>query len=159
MTLTFQVRTPKPKKRASELTLVNLNLFKSFNYSIFMKDSFDELVKIMQKLRKECPWDKEQTIESFKKDILGEIKELSDAVDKKDYENLKEEIGDVMISLIALSVVVKEKGYFDINDSIKEAIEKMIRRHPHVFGNKKAKNANEALKLFYKAKEQEKRKK
>jgi uncharacterized protein YabN with tetrapyrrole methylase and pyrophosphatase domain len=124
-----------------------------------MKHSFDELVKIMQKLRKECPWDKEQTIESFRRDIQGEIKELSEAVDKKDYENLKEEIGDVMISLIALSVVAKEKGYFDINDSIKEAIEKMIRRHPHVFGNEKAANADEALKLFYRAKEEEKKKK
>jgi non-canonical purine NTP pyrophosphatase (RdgB/HAM1 family) len=123
-----------------------------------MKHSFDELVKIMQKLRKECPWDKEQTIESFRRDIQGEIKELSEAVDKKDYKNLREEVGDVMLSLIALSVVAKEKGYFDIHDSLKEATEKMIRRHPHVFGKEKAKNAAEALKLFYKAKAKEKMK-
>lgn len=124
-----------------------------------MKGSFDDLVKLMQRLRKECPWDREQSIESLKNDVLDESKEVIEAIEKKDYENLREEIGDLIITLVAISVIAKEKGYFDIYDSISEVIEKMKRRHPHVFGNEKAETAEEALKIFYRVKEEEKKKK
>ncbi|PIN69953.1 nucleotide pyrophosphohydrolase [Candidatus Woesearchaeota archaeon CG11_big_fil_rev_8_21_14_0_20_43_8] len=123
-----------------------------------MKESFERLVKILEQLRGEggCPWDQEQTIESMKSCVLDEAREVAEAIENGDMENLKEEIGDLMFVLIFIAGIAKEKGHFDIKSSIDGIYDKMIRRHPHIFGDAKAKNAEEATRLFNEAKAKEK---
>jgi uncharacterized protein YabN with tetrapyrrole methylase and pyrophosphatase domain len=122
-----------------------------------MKD-FDEIVKLIEKLRGKngCPWDKAQTIESLKSDLMSEAKEVEKAIKAKDYENLKEELGDLLWAIVLISQVAKEEELFSINDVLKTAKEKIIRRHPHVFGNLKAKTPEEAIKIFQEVKRKEK---
>lgn len=122
---------------------------------------FEELVKIVEKLRSKdgCPWDKEQTMKTLMDKVIEEVNELKEAIDKKDNENIKEEIGDIFWSLILIIDIAKEKKLFDVKDVLEEVRKKIIRRHPHVFGDKKAKNAKEALKCFLEAKKKEKSKK
>ena len=121
--------------------------------------SFEKLVELVEYLRSEngCPWDREQTIASLKEDVLGEVDELREAIEKEDYENIKEEIGDVIWVLLLIAQIAKEERRFDLEDIFKEVTDKIVRRHPHVFGNAKAKNAEEALKLFREAKANEKK--
>lgn len=97
------------------------------------KQNFSELVEISRRLRKECPWDAEQTLDSFHKYIVEESIEAQKAAEAKDYEELKEELGDVFWNVLFMCNIAKEKGLFDINDVLQSAKEKMIRRHPHVF--------------------------
>ncbi len=97
------------------------------------KQSFSELIEISQKLRKECPWDAEQTLDSFHKYIVEESIEAQKAAEAKDYEELKEELGDVFWNVLFMCNIAKENGLFDVHDVLQNAKEKMIRRHPHVF--------------------------
>ncbi len=97
------------------------------------KQSFSELVEISRRLRKECPWDAEQTLDSFHKYIVEESIEAQKAAEAKDYEELKEELGDVFWNVLFMTNIAKDNGLFDINDVMQNAKEKMIRRHPHVF--------------------------
>lgn len=99
------------------------------------KIDFPELKEIVKKLRSDdgCPWDREQDENSIKNHLLEETHEIILAIENKDYENLKEEIGDVMFQLLFLAELAEEKGHFTIYDSIAAAYEKFIRRHPHVF--------------------------
>ena len=124
-----------------------------------MKESFEQLVNLTRKLRGEggCPWDKKQTIESMKKSILDEAQEVADAIDNKDMENLQEELGDLLFVIVFISNIAKEEGIFDLKDSLKGIHDKLIRRHPHIFGDKKATTADEALALFNEAKKLEKK--
>lgn len=124
-------------------------------------ESFEKFVEIIERLRGKngCPWDKEQTIASLKEDVLSEADELRAAIEKGDYENIKEEIGDLIWGLVLMTQIAKEEGRFDLEDVFAEVNDKMIRRHPHVFGNAKAKNGEEALKLFHEAKANEKKNK
>lgn len=117
---------------------------------------FDRLVRLISRLRKECPWDREQTIESMSRAITGEYDELMEAIGKRDYENVKEEIGDLLWSLLLVTEIAKENRLFDLDDVLKEVADKMVRRHPHVFGDKKAETAEEARKMFYEVKKREK---
>ena len=123
--------------------------------------TFDDLVDIAKKLRSEngCPWDKEQTYESLKKCMEEECGEVLQAVDHKDTENLCEELGDVMFLLALNSQIAAEKGDFTIEDVVNGVCEKMIRRHPHVFGDKKVHSKEEELALWEQIKKQEKSKK
>jgi len=100
-----------------------------------MKGSFEELVKIMERLRKECPWDREQTHESLKKFLIEEAYEVLDAIDSKDDQKLKEELGDLLLQPVFHAQIAKERGAFDIYDVIGGLIEKLVDRHPHVFGD------------------------
>ncbi len=122
---------------------------------------FEKLVELVERLRSEngCPWDKEQTIASLKEDVLSEAEELREAIDKTDYENIKEEIGDLVWGLVLMTQVAKEEGRFDLEDVFRETNDKIVRRHPHVFGDAKATNGEEALALFRKAKANEKKNK
>lgn len=122
--------------------------------SIFIpKDSqnkyydFYDLVKIIEHLRGEdgCPWDREQTHESLKNSLIEESYEVIDAIDKKDDNGLIEELGDVLLQVVMHSVIGKEEGFFNERDVIKSICEKMIYRHPHVFGNDRVENSNEVL--------------
>ena len=121
--------------------------------------NFEKLVNLIKLLRSEdgCPWDREQTIKSLKEDVLDEAREVREAIEKEDYENLKEEIGDLIWGLLLMTEIAEEQKLFTLDDVLQGVIEKIIRRHPHVFGNKKAKSAEEAKKIFYEAKANEKK--
>ena len=97
---------------------------------------FQELLNIMEKLRgdKGCPWDKEQTRESLKPFILEEAYELIEAIESGDPENMKEELGDLLFQIVFQCQIAKERNEFDISDVIEMINKKMIKRHPHVFG-------------------------
>ncbi len=99
------------------------------------KYTFEDLVRIMEELRKKCPWDREQTHESLKKYLIEEAYEVLDAIDSKDDEKLKEELGDLLLQPVFHAQIAKERGAFGINDVIDALVRKLIERHPHVFGN------------------------
>ncbi len=110
---------------------------------------FDRLVKIMEELREKCPWDRKQTHESLKKYLLEETYEVMDAIDSGDSQRLKEELGDLLLQPLFHSQIAKERGEFDIYEVIRLLTEKLIERHPHVFGNA---DAEEVLKNWDKNK-------
>jgi len=110
---------------------------------------FDKLVKIMEELREKCPWDKKQTHESLKKYLIEETYEVIDAIDSGDPHKLKEELGDLLLQPLFHSQIAKERGLFDIFDVIETLTNKLIERHPHVFGNA---DAEEVLKNWDKRK-------
>ena len=123
--------------------------------------TFDDLMGIIAELRSDhgCPWDKEQTFESLKKCLADEAQEVFEAVDNKDMENLCEELGDVLLQVVLYSQIAKEAGAFTIDDVIDGISEKMVRRHPHVFGDIEVNSPEEALALWKEIKLQEKAKK
>ncbi len=97
-------------------------------------EAFLELLRIMEELRKKCPWDREQTHESLRKYLIEEAYEVLDAIGSKDDEKLKEELGDLLLQVVFHSQIAKERGAFDMEDVIKGLNKKLIERHPHVFG-------------------------
>ncbi len=99
------------------------------------KEKFDELVKIMRRLRTECSWDKVQTFDSIKAATLEETYEVLEAIDEKNYEELKNELGDLLLHIVFHSAIAEDMKLFTINDVIDSINEKLIRRHPHVFDN------------------------
>lgn len=110
------------------------------------KHPFDRLVEIMTALRSQCPWDREQTRESLKAYILEETYEVLEAIDHQDPAALREELGDFLFQVIFQAEIGRERGEFDIYQVLEQLIEKMIRRHPHVFGEIHVNSAQEALK-------------
>lgn len=127
--------------------------------SIKNTHSFDRLVKLMSRLRAKngCPWDRVQTHSSLKKYLLEEAYEVCEAIDLKDPEKLKEELGDFLFQVIFHAQIAKERGAFDIKDILDATYEKMVRRHAHVFGKRKAKNAKEAYQRWQEVKKKEKK--
>ena len=109
-------------------------------------DKFQNLYDIMIRLRKECPWDREQTHDSIKGATLEETYEVLEAIDLKDYEELKAELGDLLLHIVFHSVIADENKNFNIDDVIDSISDKLIRRHPHVFGDTKVKDTKEILK-------------
>ncbi|GAB4541298.1 MAG: nucleoside triphosphate pyrophosphohydrolase [Thermodesulfovibrionia bacterium] len=111
---------------------------------------FEELVKIVERLRGPdgCPWDREQTRETLIPFLIEELYELIDAFKKDDSEEIKEELGDLLFQLLLHCQLSKEEGRFDVDDVLKGIIDKMIRRHPHVFGDKDLKTSEEVLKWW-----------
>lgn len=120
--------------------------------------TFDDLVHIIEELRSEhgCPWDKEQTHESLKVCLANESQEVYDAIDNQDMENLCEELGDVLLQVMLHSQIAREEGAFTIDDVVDGVCRKMIRRHPHVFGDVKVNSVEEGLVLWNAIKKQEK---
>ncbi len=120
--------------------------------------NFKDLVGIMETLMSKdgCPWDKEQTHDSLKSCLIEEVYEIVDAVDSKDSEGLKEELADLFFLIIFYSKIADDNNNFDINNVLESCLEKMTRRHPHVFGDKSAKNASEALNQWNEIKKKEK---
>ncbi|MHB8880774.1 MAG: nucleoside triphosphate pyrophosphohydrolase [Thermodesulfovibrionales bacterium] len=106
-----------------------------------------ELVRIMAALRGEkgCPWDKEQTPESLKPFIVEEAYEVLEAIDEKDPQAIKEELGDLLFQIIFQCRIASERGEFDLSDVIEKIASKMISRHPHVFGDAEVRNSAEVL--------------
>ncbi|WP_456397246.1 nucleoside triphosphate pyrophosphohydrolase [Desulfurobacterium sp.] len=112
---------------------------------------FDDLVKIIETLRSEngCPWDRKQTYETLLPYLLEETYEYIDAVKEKDYENMKEELGDILLQVIFHSQIAKEEEKFSIDEVVDEICRKLIFRHPHVFGDRKdIKDARDVLKAW-----------
>jgi XTP/dITP diphosphohydrolase len=109
-----------------------------------MTDSkFNEFIQIVERLRKECPWDKEQTNDSIKAATIEEAYEVVEAIDNKDYDELKKELGDLLLHVVFHTVIAEESNHFKIDDVIESIQEKLIRRHPHVFGDKEVSDAEE----------------
>ena len=120
--------------------------------------TFQDLKEIIAKLRSQegCPWDREQTFESLKKCLADETQEVFEAIDQNDMENLCEELGDVLMLVLLNSQIADEKGAFTIEQVIDGVSEKMIRRHPHVFGDAQVNSIKEGLDLWNQIKAQEK---
>ena len=125
------------------------------------KELFDKFCNIIEKLRAPdgCPWDRKQTAESLRKSLVEECDEAIEAVDKNDDENLCEELGDVLLVVGMIARIKEEEGNFNISDVLSGVNDKLIRRHPHVFGDAKASSPEEVLKLWNQVKEEEKKKK
>lgn len=110
-------------------------------------DSIKELIEVMETLRSEtgCPWDKEQNHISLKPYLIEEAYEVIDAIDKSDDEELKEELGDLLLQIIFHARIAAEEGRFDIYDVAATIVRKLKRRHPHVFGDTKVSGTDEVL--------------
>lgn len=109
-------------------------------------EKFQKLYEIMRKLREECPWDKEQTHDSIKAATLEETYEMIEAIDQKDYQELKAELGDLLLHIVFHSAIGEDNKTFNTEQVIDSITEKLIRRHPHVFGDVEVKDTKEILK-------------
>lgn len=97
--------------------------------------AFERLLNIMDDLREQCPWDKKQTLETLRPLTIEETYELADAITDNDLEGIKGEIGDLMLHMVFYSKIASEKGAFDITDALNAICEKLIHRHPHIYGD------------------------
>ena len=118
--------------------------------------AFERLLRIMDDLRSQCPWDKKQTLESLRYLTIEETYELSDAVLEKDMDGIKMELGDLMLHLVFYAKIASEKGDFDITDVLHGICEKLINRHPHIYGGIEVKDADEVKNNWEKIKLKEK---
>jgi MazG family protein len=109
-------------------------------------NKFNEFVEIVKKLRKECPWDREQTNDSIKAATIEEAYEVVEAIEKKNFEELKNELGDLLLHVVFHTIIASETNNFTIDDVIDSIREKLVRRHPHVFGKVKVSVADEVKK-------------
>jgi MazG family protein len=109
-------------------------------------DKFNEFVEIVKRLRKECPWDREQTNDSIKAATIEEAYEVVEAIEKKNYNELKNELGDLLLHVVFHTIIASESNGFTIDDVIDSIREKLIRRHPHVFGEVKVSGSAEVKK-------------
>lgn len=108
-------------------------------------EAFGQLLKIMDELREKCPWDKVQTFDTLRYLTIEEMYELSDAILEKDMDEIKKELGDLMLHLVFYSKIASEQKAFDITDVLNTISDKLIRRHPHIYGDFEANDA-EAVK-------------
>lgn len=120
--------------------------------------NLEELIDVVAKLRAPdgCPWDREQTHTSLRPNMLEEAYEAIDAIDENDMAHLREELGDVLLQVLLHSQIASESNEFTLDDVAKELKEKLIHRHPHVFGTAKINNADDVLKTWDKLKSEEK---
>jgi MazG family protein len=123
--------------------------------------AFAKLVAVMARLRSPggCPWDREQTHATLRTYLIEEAYEVLDALDSTDDVKFAEELGDLLLQVLFHAQIANEEGRFEIDDVIREIYEKMIRRHPHVFGEKRAKDAAEVLRNWEIIKQEERRNK
>ena len=108
--------------------------------------SFNRLLEIMNRLRNECPWDKEQTMESLRHLTIEETYELSEAILSNEINEIKNELGDLLLHIVFYSKIASEKKHFDINDVINGICDKLIHRHPHIYSDVKLDNIEEVKK-------------
>jgi len=109
-------------------------------------EAFERLLKIMDDLREKCPWDKKQTMQSLRNLTLEEVYELADAILDENMDDIKEELGDVMLHLVFYAKIASEQNAFDISDSIHAVCDKLINRHPHIYGDTTVENEEEVKK-------------
>jgi MazG family protein len=124
-----------------------------------MKRSFDDLVSLMTRLRGPdgCPWDRKQTLPDLKPYVIEEAYEVVDAIDRDDRAALAEEVGDLLLEAVFVAEITREEGTFDIYDAITAIHDKLVRRHPHVFGDVEATNAEQVLVNWEKLKQDERK--
>lgn len=125
----------------------------------FDVDAFARIIRIMDELREQCPWDKKQTFESLRMLTIEEVYELADAITQKNFDEIKKELGDVFLHILFYSRLASEENQFDINDVVKSLAEKLIQRHPHIYGNTKADDAEQVKQNWEKIKQQERKNK
>ncbi|MGB1004808.1 MAG: nucleoside triphosphate pyrophosphohydrolase [Salibacteraceae bacterium] len=118
--------------------------------------AFERLLNIMDDLRLQCPWDKKQTLESLRYLTIEETYELSDAILEKDFNELKGEIGDLMLHMVFYSKIASETNEFDITDVLNGICDKLVRRHPHIYGDVKVKDEDEVKRNWEQIKLKEK---
>ena len=120
---------------------------------------FDRLLGLMARLRAPggCPWDREQSVESLRRYLIEEAYEVIDAIDRQDWAGLAEELGDVQLQIVFQSQIASENGWFSIDDVLDHITDKLVRRHPHVFGAESAETAGEVLHRWDEIKAEEKR--
>lgn len=121
-------------------------------------ENLDKLIEVIRTLRSPqgCPWDREQTHKSLKRNMLEEAYEAVDAMDSGDMVHLREELGDVLLQVLLHAQIASEEGAFSIDDVAKVLKDKLIHRHPHVFGNTKVSDSNEVMDNWDKLKQEEK---
>lgn len=105
--------------------------------------AFDRLLTIMDELREQCPWDKKQTMESLRHLTIEEVYELGDAILDKDFNEVKKELGDVLLHIVFYAKIASESQNFDIADVCHSICDKLIARHPHIYGDVKVENEND----------------
>ena len=120
--------------------------------------SIEDLLDIMSELRNKCPWDQKQTFDTLKKLTIEETYELVDAIDKKKYDDIKDELGDLLLHIIFYSKIASENKKFNFNDVLNSLIEKLIYRHPHIYGDIKVSSIDEVKKNWERLKVKDKNK-
>lgn len=115
-------------------------------------DAFLRLVKIMDELREKCPWDQKQTIHTLRSMTIEELYELVDAIDANDWQGIKEELGDLFLHLLFYSKIGSEQHQFQLEEVLNGIAEKLIRRHPHIYGDVKVKDEEEVKRNWQKIK-------
>ena len=119
-------------------------------------EAFDRLLTVMDELRENCPWDKKQTLESLRYLTIEETYELSDAILENDLNEVKKELGDLMLHMVFYARIASETKAFDIADVMNGICEKLIHRHPHIYGDTEVKDENEVKENWEKLKLKEK---
>jgi XTP/dITP diphosphohydrolase len=119
-------------------------------------EQFSKLLDVMDDLREKCPWDQKQTMETIRTLTIEETYELSEAIIENNPEEIKKELGDILLHIIFYSKIANEKDQFDVGEVCKSLIEKLIRRHPHIYGEVKVDGAEEVLQNWEQIKLQEK---
>ncbi|WP_207496728.1 nucleoside triphosphate pyrophosphohydrolase [Aridibaculum aurantiacum] len=111
-----------------------------------VENSFLRLVKIMDELREQCPWDKKQTIDTLRPLTLEETYELADAITTQDWKGIKEELGDLMLHMIFYAKIGSEQGHFTLEDVLEGISDKLVARHPHIYGDVKVNDEEDVKK-------------
>ncbi|MEK7818732.1 MAG: nucleoside triphosphate pyrophosphohydrolase [Bacteroidota bacterium] len=119
------------------------------------KNNFEELIEVVRRLRNECPWDKEQTHDSLRYTMIEECYESVDAINKKDFKHLEEELGDLLLNILLHANIAEENNQFSFESLMINLKDKLIRRHPHIFLGEKVENQNEQIKIWDKIKREE----
>jgi XTP/dITP diphosphohydrolase len=114
--------------------------------------AFARILKIMDELREQCPWDRKQTLESLRPLTIEETYELADAILQNDLKGIKEELGDLLLHIVFYAKIGEEKGAFDVASVINDLCEKLIARHPHIYGDVKVANEEEVKQNWEKLK-------
>lgn len=119
--------------------------------------TLEDLLAIVKTLRspKGCPWDQKQTHESIRRDLIEEAYEVAEAIDQNDPVSLQEELGDVLLQVVFHADLAKDKGHFTFDDVCDGICKKLLRRHPHVFGDKTAETADDVMKIWEEEKQKE----
>jgi MazG family protein len=117
--------------------------------------SFERLRKIMDELREQCPWDKKQTIHTLRQQTLEEVYELTESVSGEDWKGIKEELGDLLLHIVFYSKIGSEQQQFTIDDVIEGVCNKLVNRHPHIYGNVKVENDTDVKQNWEKIKQEE----
>ena len=149
----------RPTKRSADAVRVSLSVAQRTTNSVQEAGvKFQELVEVMARLRGPdgCPWDRKQTLDTIKSYLLEETYEVMDAIDARDWPSLAEELGDLLLQPVFLAEIAADEGLFTISDALDAINQKLVRRHPHVFGEAVAHTAEDVKQRWDEIKQQEK---